>query len=423
MPTRSGNRKREESIARVEREKRGLSSLSGGDQLALVPKLGLGGTFGLSEGVREYAEALHSPWTLGLTPRMPVMPMLPTQIGHAVLRFTVGAKAGSWGVAIVSPDTAVANDSRCLLYTDSATITGATLLPTLSQFVGTAAPTGWKFGVATQGPRSTADYLMPSSGAVASAYSVRTVAAGLRVAYMGTELERGGEIVTIVEPSLGSLLDSSVSTTSVDGLLQDYNQIRRYDVSMEDWVGVTRPHLYAAQAAYLNTATPAPSGQPPIKFRYTEFEGSVPKFQNPNMLLAVYNPSGNDVAYKAEFHIYYEYFGRRFVSGARTAVPDEVGHSTVAAHHYHQRHLPDGGMMTTGRLSGSSHLRAGVGSSSAIVHRNRDFSTTLKDFGRWAGRNLSHFRPVLKQLSGFLPAPIVAAGKLGSAALQAVRGR
>lgn len=162
-------------------------------------------------GATKYAASLLNPFETELC-GVPTFPILPSTKYRCFVRGTFGAAAGTtawiWGGPACASDIAHGYYST------------ATCVTTTFASSGT--------GVATL---NSSNSLLSDSEIGADLSQVKVVSCGLRVRYIGSELNRSGRIVAIEEPSHGSLL-------SLD--LQD---IRGYDRAVSvpvtrDWVTV-----------------------------------------------------------------------------------------------------------------------------------------------------------------------------------------
>lgn len=146
----------------------------------------------LSDCAVKYAKAIHAPWN-EIDACVPIMPCFPSQKVSAWVKGTFSTGTASTGFVLVVPEVLAASDVYGVSYTGS-TYAGSTLVQT-----GTGVVQKY-----SNSPFLDANF---SAGDVIG----RVVACGVRVRYAGTELERGGIILSICHPDHSSLDTSSSS--------------------------------------------------------------------------------------------------------------------------------------------------------------------------------------------------------------------
>jgi hypothetical protein len=143
----------------------------------------------LSPCALEYAMAVANPVS-GPLACLPVWPSLLTR------KFRVWCKGvGSTGTVgigylVMDPWQAIANDQNCVFYTDS-TFTGNTIIQS---------------GPGTFGAASNSDYPSVTFAPTAQSSQYRLTVALLRIRYDGTELNRGGQIISYSDPNHSSVV-------------------------------------------------------------------------------------------------------------------------------------------------------------------------------------------------------------------------
>lgn len=139
----------------------------------------------MSKSCSDYCHALCNPFEAAPC-GVPLSPIVSTQKTKVYAKGT--AYTGSSGIGSITarPGHAIANDSTCVYYTDSA-YAGSTISTTIA--AGT-------LGASTNSPFASANF-----GPGFDQVSARIVAFGLRFRYSGTELNRGGSKVCLVDPT------------------------------------------------------------------------------------------------------------------------------------------------------------------------------------------------------------------------------
>jgi hypothetical protein len=139
----------------------------------------------ISDCSRDYARALTNPFTGPLA----CVPISPTVLSRKLRVFAKGEfRTGTLGVGFIVADPyASAANTISSVNSSIATYTGLTI--------------GNLGAVGTVGTSSNSDYADASFGNGASKAQYRVVSAGLRVRYIGTNLNMGGTIIAFVDPT------------------------------------------------------------------------------------------------------------------------------------------------------------------------------------------------------------------------------
>jgi predicted enzyme related to lactoylglutathione lyase len=149
----------------------------------------------ISDCARDYARALTNPFTGPLA----CVPISPTVLSRKLRVFSKGEfRTGTSGVGFIvaDPSSAIANDITTVNYS-------------LANYAGTII--GGFFDVGVVLTRTNSDYINTAFGTGASKAQYRVVSAGLRVRYIGTNLNMGGTIIAFVDPTSSSIVGRSAS--------------------------------------------------------------------------------------------------------------------------------------------------------------------------------------------------------------------
>lgn len=175
----------------------------------------------LSPCAREYAASLANPFT-GPAACVPDYPSLLTRKVRTFSKGTLSTSSTTgFGYITMHPPNGVANDVPIVNYSTSA-YTGTTAL------VQTPAAAGTAFGF------SNSEYTAAlfSSGQVDFS-RFRVVSAGLRIRYIGTELNRGGQVIGIMDPDHSSIMIDN-TTGKTQSQIEGLTESRRFPVD-RDW--------------------------------------------------------------------------------------------------------------------------------------------------------------------------------------------
>lgn len=168
---------------------------------------------GLSHCAADYAAALANPFT-GPLACIPDYPVLMTRKVRSFAKGVVSTGTAGFGFVAITPQNGVANDLRFCGFTDAA-FTGTA--PTMT----TGNVTGINYS------SSNAEYVAATFGSGLNQY--RVVSCGLRIRYVGTELDRGGQLVGYHDPQHFSIMASpgvGRTVSSLDGEVES----RRFPV-------------------------------------------------------------------------------------------------------------------------------------------------------------------------------------------------
>lgn len=247
----------------------------------------------LSHCASEYAQALANPYT-GPLACVPNFPALPTRKVRTWARGTFATGTAGFGYIVMSPMRACVNDTVFLMSSFS-TYTGTTIDVTLPTNPGVGSHT------------ANADYVTANIGPSNQLVQPRLVAAGLRVRYIGTELDRGGQLVGLMEPNHQSL--AGVNFGTVDG----YPESRRLPPT-RTWCSL----LYR----------PVDGGD--LNFFATTIPGAFAVDGDNYMAWCVQAPGAAVCTLEFEAYCVFEYIGRD-VRGKTPSHVDNVGFGAVHA--------------------------------------------------------------------------------------------
>lgn len=139
----------------------------------------------LSAACSDYCHALCNPFEAKPC-GVPLAPIVSSQKTKVYAKGSAHTGTAGYGFVNIAPNLLVANDGLGVLYTTTA-YAGSSVLNAVG--VGVLA-------TSTNAPFSTAQF-----GALGSSVSYRLVGCGLRVRYTGTELNRGGSKICLVDPT------------------------------------------------------------------------------------------------------------------------------------------------------------------------------------------------------------------------------
>lgn len=141
----------------------------------------------LSDCAVRYARALKDPFNPDLQACIPIGPCFPSAKYTVFKEGTGATNSAGFGWVAVSPNDTFANDSTSLKYTSSA------FVPTVADFSATG--TGINLVLLSNGPATAAQT------ASAGANRARIVGLGLRVRFIGKELDRAGRVCGMMSPN------------------------------------------------------------------------------------------------------------------------------------------------------------------------------------------------------------------------------
>lgn len=246
----------------------------------------------LSPCARDYARSLVNPFE-GPTACIPNFPACMSRKVRVFSKGVFSTGTSGFGFILVDPLLAAINDQGSLWYS-------------LSNYAGTTITDTVVVG--TQTASSNSDYPIATIGPASTQVQVRVVSSGIRIRYIGTELNRGGQIVGLSEPTHDSLTNRSF----VD--LSGQERSRLIPVLDRNWVTLTYFPVQPAESEFSSDVVPA-SRPCPAKF----------------MAFAVNAASsGTPLSYEYEFFTNLEYTGLN-VRGLTPSHVDYVGFSAVHA--------------------------------------------------------------------------------------------
>lgn len=262
---------------------------SAGQVPRMVPKL--------SKCATDYARALVNPFTGPLA----CIPNFPALMSRKVRVWCKGVlDTGTNGVGFIcaDPNRGACSDVSCVNYTD-ASFAGTTIL--------TPSTAGVNNGY------SNSDYVL--SQIAVNGITFRVVASGIRIRYVGTELDRGGYVVALSDTNHNSLYTRSIT------LLDAEINSKRFPVNRE-WITVVYRAVRDQDDDFgvVSTQTPAVTD---LSF----YQG-----------IMVNAPGATTVSFEWEYYSIYEFQG----SNARGQTPshvDVVGYGAVSATTSFSQHL------------------------------------------------------------------------------------
>jgi len=174
-----------------------------------------------------------------------------------------------FGFVLLSPERMAANDTAPVYFSD-ATYAGST--------VNTPPAVGVVIGA------SNSDYVLAQFGTTATLAQFRVVSSGLRVRYVGTNLNRGGQMIALQEPTHDDLLGYSLTA------LDAQDQSVRFKVN-EKWTYLTYRPVFDSETLF--SADPVLGG---VRARY--------------LVIAVQAPTGVSGAFEWEAFTNFEFTGQ-----------------------------------------------------------------------------------------------------------------
>lgn len=230
---------------------------------------------------------------------IPDYPATPSQRARCFSRgtFQTGTASG-FGFIAVSPDYGVASDGICGFKSTSG-------------FAGTAVDLTGGATVTTISTNS--QYLRAGFTTNADGIAWRIVGSGLRVRYDGTELNRGGQIYALVEPTRDSL----------DGMTEDtmmaHLEAKKFSVSSREWTTVLYKPTFAGSTFSLLSPSNATVQTKAAGFTRANYMGFIVKSPNPGTIT---------ITMEYEFFNVYEFQGPT-VTGIQPSHVDQAGFSAV----------------------------------------------------------------------------------------------
>lgn len=172
----------------------------------------------LSPCAREYAASLANPFT-GPAACIPDYPALLTRKVRVWAKGTFATSATTgFGCIVMDPLQGVCGDSSYFVASTTSALNSVT--PTFTQAAG---------GAGNTYSASNSEYSLANFDGGANGSTVRVVSAGLRVRYIGTELNRGGQIIGLTDPNHNSIMTADgVGKTLSD--IEGNSESRRFAV-------------------------------------------------------------------------------------------------------------------------------------------------------------------------------------------------
>jgi hypothetical protein len=190
----------------------------------------------LSDCARDYAHALADPFN-GPLSCIPDFPALNTLRQRSFARGTGATGTNGIGFVACTPNNGMAGDDNFVFSSTAA-------------YALTTMPVTWtETGVLASDSNAT----MTSDQLAAGATLTRIVACGLRVRFTGAELNRGGEVYSLQEPSHFSLSGFTPAA------LGAYDEFRRFEMDRE-WKTVLYSPVDLADSAFALYANVPPTG-------------------------------------------------------------------------------------------------------------------------------------------------------------------
>jgi len=176
----------------------------------------------LSPCAVDYARCLINPFT-GPLACVPTVPSLDSRKERVFARGTFGASATGFAYVVFDPRESIVNDRDCGYYS----LAGGGAVDIQTQSLA---------GISANF-RSNSDYQTAQIGENSLLADYRVVGSGLRIRYVGTELQRGGTVVGLCEPTHCSLVGQTQTT------MLAYDESAIFDAT-RNWSNVVyRPFL------------------------------------------------------------------------------------------------------------------------------------------------------------------------------------
>lgn len=180
-----------------------------------------GSQWALSQCAQMYAATLADPFTGPPEACVPNYPALDTKRARIWSETVMTVPASGTGFAMMEPSYFAFNDQ----------ITNTAIL-TRGLVVSTSAYAGTTFslpGVGSVNVLNNSEYVLTQFGTTAADSNYRVVSAGLRVRYIDTELNRGGQCLALHEPNHQTVIGMDIGTVA------GYQEHRRFPVN-RDWI-------------------------------------------------------------------------------------------------------------------------------------------------------------------------------------------
>lgn len=240
----------------------------------------------LSAHCSDYCHALCNP-THAKPCGLPTTPSLPTLKSKCYAKGTAYTGTAGFGFIALDPRNSVVNDAEAVLYSDASFAGGV---------INVSAVAG------VNAASTNATYASSDIGSAAANTSYRIVGSSLAVRYGGTELNRGGFKVGLVDPTHSSVLQRNEATMNAE------LQARKVKVT-RDWTTLTYRPVNSDELNFSSTISAAA----------------------PYMAFCIISPD-NAIAELFEWEVYtiVEYQGRN-VRGQTHTNPDPIGFAAVSA--------------------------------------------------------------------------------------------
>jgi hypothetical protein len=243
----------------------------------------------LSPCANDYAKTLADPFS-ATSACIPSYPPLLTRKMQVFVKGVISTGSTGAGMIYADPLNAIANDTPCIWYSTSAYTAN---IFAAQSFNSVSA-------------NSNSEYTASAVGTGPNQLSCRVVSSGLRIRYIGTELNRGGQIVAFHDPTHSTLNQRSLA--SVDG----EQESRRLPVSKE-WSTVLYRPVDDPDNEFTSTLHNA----------NTQDDGSF-------FMGIIFQAPGVQSDYEFEFYVNFEVHGRN-VRGKTPSHVDVTGHGAVVA--------------------------------------------------------------------------------------------
>jgi hypothetical protein len=306
----------------------------------------------LSNQAHEYSKAVADPFgskPCGI-PSFPSLPSLKVKT-WAKGTFQTSGTTG-FGFIAVDPRAAVVNDTDSVMYSTSAYAHSHVRNTGLGSV-----------SAATNAPYTTAQI-----SAAADALSYRVVASGLRIRYIGTELNRGGYKIGLRDPTGSTLADRNIPAFEAETQAVRFSVDRKWTtITYQPWQSNL---LEFAQSLGVGGSVPdaatvvAPSRQFWMGFAVQAAEATT------------------SLAYEFEFYTIVEYQGS-ISTGQTVTMHDPVGHAAVGATLVNSKALQPTQLSSAERVSStlehvSHYVKHGISSYQAVSQVASDVGRVIR---------------------------------------------
>lgn len=240
----------------------------------------------LSKCATDYAISLADPFT-GPLACVPTYPAVLTRKLRVYAKGTFSTGTTGFGFIVFDPSYGIANDQTFVLASD-ALYGGVTIIG----------------AVGTTAYLSNSDYQAADLGSGPNQIVFRVVSGGLRIRYIGTELNRGGQVCGLTDPNHNSLL------TRTFGSLSGEEQSRLFPVNRE-WITLLYRPFLVGDTEFANSLV-----------------GTTPLDPSFYMGYALQSPTAGPCVFEFEAYSTYEAQGRN-VRGMTASHVDPTGYAAV----------------------------------------------------------------------------------------------